>query len=240
MYNTSGMRRSRIVLLIAAVMSCLALAPAARAADPPIPQMATTEPATGVTSTTAVLNGRIDTGGAAVIWHFEYGLSQNYDSTTPPQRIDPGSQTVNVTSTLTGIEPLSFYHYRLVVIAGGYSGHSLGADQTFLTAASGFVLLRGSRLKAIGRTVSVPLSCASQNWCTGWLTISTTTPRGTVVCDSNPFWLKPGARPKFKVRINSACKSLITSARQHRIKAKVTLMPHTSQIGIVGKVTLTQ
>ena len=102
MYNTSGMRRSRIVLLIAAVMSCLALAPAARAADPPIPQMATTEPATGVTSTTAVLNGRIDTGGAAVIWHFEYGLSQNYDSTTPPQRIDPGSQTVNVTSTLTG------------------------------------------------------------------------------------------------------------------------------------------
>jgi hypothetical protein len=239
MYKLSGIRHLRATLLAAAVMSCLALAPAARAADPPIPQMATTEPATAVGARSASMEGRIDPRKAPVTWFFQYGPTQNYGRSTAPQQIPAGYNTAYVEWALSGLNPLTFYHYRLVVTASGYEGQSYGADQGFLTGSTGVVFLPASRLKIVHRTVSLPLSCASQRRCIGRFTIATTTQRGTVVCDSSRFSLKPGRRLRSKISISAACNSLILNARGHRLKASVTPFPSTGQIGTVAKVTLT-
>jgi hypothetical protein len=201
--------------------------------------MATTEPASGVASTTAAMEGRIDPRGAAVTWSFQYGPSQNYGSTTAPQTIPAGYNTAYVQWTLTGLKPLTFYHYRLVVTANGYEGQSFGSDGDFLTGSSGFVFLPVSRLRIVNRAVSVPLACASHRRCAGRFTIAATTQHGTVVCDSSPFRLKPGRRLAFKVGISAGCRSLIVNASRHRLKATLTPVPRSGQIGTVAKVTLT-
>jgi hypothetical protein len=185
------------------------------------------------------MEGRIDPRKAPVTWFFQYGPTQNYGSSTAPQQIPAGYNTAYVEWALTGLHPLTFYHYRLVVTASGFQGQSFGSDSGFLTGSTGFVFLPVSRLKITHKTVSVPLSCASHKRCTGRFTIATTTQHGTVVCDSSPFRLRPERRLTSKVSISAACNSLIRSAPGHRLKADLTPIPSSGQIGTIAKITLT-
>jgi hypothetical protein len=185
------------------------------------------------------MEGRVDPRRAAVTWSFQYGPTQSYGNTTAPQQIPAGFNTAYVQWTLTGLKPLTFYHYRLIVTASGFDGQSFGSDQGFLTGSTGFVFLPVSRLKVSNQTVTVPLSCASHRRCAGRFTIAATTQHGTVVCDSSPFRVKPERRLGSKVSISAACNSLLRSAPGHRLKANVTPVPSSGQIGTVAKITLT-
>ena len=232
-----------LLLLSAGALICTLLVAAAPAAaytipPPPAPAVTTGAP-TGVTAAAAMLNGVIDTHGVGVSWHFEFGPSTSYGAVTPTQHIAAGKGKVPVSWELVGLNPLTFYDFRLVASADGLAGQTDGQNQGFLTAPTGFVFLRGARLKISHRVASVPLSCASQRRCTGHFKITTKRRGKTVVCDSSPFSLKPNRHLKFKVKIRAACRSLIRHARRHRINAKFTLLPSSSQFGIVDKITLT-
>jgi CSLREA domain-containing protein len=116
---------------------------------------ATIGPATGITTTKAVLHGTITTNGQAVNWHFEYGrdtnsarLAQNgrprYGRNTPSAAIGSGQGDVPVSFEINRLKPGTLYHYRLVAVSS--SGQRVSSrDATFKTPRAATRVRIGAR-----------------------------------------------------------------------------------------------
>lgn len=103
------------------------------APTPATPEVETL-PASGVTKTDAVLNGSIKPSGLTSQYHFEYGVSTSYGTNVPAPDLKLESnlyQAQTVTRAITGLQPATTYHYRLV--ASNAKGTSYGPDRTFTT-----------------------------------------------------------------------------------------------------------
>jgi hypothetical protein len=93
----------------------------------------TTGAASGLGETTATLAGIVNPVGLPVSGcAFEYGTSTSYGQSAPCSSL-PGSgeAPVSVGASLTGLSPLTVYHYRLV--ASNANGENRGGDKTFTT-----------------------------------------------------------------------------------------------------------
>jgi hypothetical protein len=104
----------------------------------PIPPETTTNEATDVSETSAVLNGTINPVDLPTTYHFEYGTTTAYGSRVPAGiEAVAGADRNNkrVGRTITGLLPGTTYHFRLV--AQNSAGVNEGADRTFTTAAVG-------------------------------------------------------------------------------------------------------
>jgi len=116
-------------------------------ASPPLP-VVTTLAATGITTTSAVLNGTINPNGAATSPTFDYGLTASYGTSvsgTPSSVTGTGSTAVTV--SITGLTQGTTYHYRLSGTSAG--GTTCSADVIFTTAGynanlSGLTLSAGT------------------------------------------------------------------------------------------------
>jgi hypothetical protein len=100
-----------------------------------------TDPATNIAQTGATLNGTLNPGGVALTdCHFDYGPDTSYGTTVPCAQslgsIGSGTADVPVSADISGLDPGSFNHFRLV--ASNTFGTSLGQDQTFPTQSAGF------------------------------------------------------------------------------------------------------
>lgn len=95
----------------------------------------TTVAATGVASTLATVNGTAMANSNNVSVTFEYGLTTAYGSTaTGTPATVSGTSVTPFSSNLTGLTPLTTYHYRAVgTISGVFKYY--GADMTFTTTA---------------------------------------------------------------------------------------------------------
>lgn len=93
---------------------------------------AATGPAGGLSTTAATLNGLVNPHGTATTVHFEYGPSTGYGWSTPGQSAGSGTQDQAVTAALSGLQPATTYHYRLVAVSS--AGTANGPDMTFTTA----------------------------------------------------------------------------------------------------------
>ncbi len=108
-----------------------------------------TEPAVGVTIShptstgetvsnvsviAATLSATIDPGGVATKYRVEYGTSTSYGASTPEESIGDANQEVGVRVELTGLQPGTQYHWR--VVATNALGTIDGPDVTFATYAS--------------------------------------------------------------------------------------------------------
>ncbi|HEX5219685.1 MAG TPA: hypothetical protein VFZ59_08970 [Verrucomicrobiae bacterium] len=91
----------------------------------------TTLPVSGVGQTTAMLNGAANPNGSSSSAWFEFGLTTNYGSVTPPQALGSGSTDTNFNRMLTGLVANVYYHFRAV--ASNNFGVVVGADQSFRT-----------------------------------------------------------------------------------------------------------
>ena len=95
-----------------------------------------TDSATNLSEDSATLNASFVGDGSDTHYYFEWGPTNAYGNTTaaPPGQ-DAGSPTgpshTSISATLTGLEPYSTYHYRVVATNG--SGTSQGQDQYFTT-----------------------------------------------------------------------------------------------------------
>ena len=89
--------------------------------------------ASGITDTTATLNGTVNPSGSDTTYQFEYGLTTAYGSTTPMTSAGSGFTAVPVSAAITGLSPGMMYHFR--VTATNTGGTVIGADSTF-TATS--------------------------------------------------------------------------------------------------------
>lgn len=111
------------------------------AEEPPIPYLAAPEApvaetlaAASVKDKTASLKGNVDPNNAATTYYFEYGTTEAYGSFIPVGKngsAGSGGSPVAVSQALSGLEPETTYHFRLV--AENEKGKSTGADQAFTT-----------------------------------------------------------------------------------------------------------
>jgi phosphodiesterase/alkaline phosphatase D-like protein len=98
----------------------------------PPPPGAVTGAATAVGSTTATVTGTIDTNGATTSWSVEYGTTTSYGVDTAAQTVADSPAPVPVSVQLSGLAPLTLFHYRIVALHSGTS-IGAGADGTFFT-----------------------------------------------------------------------------------------------------------
>ena len=89
--------------------------------------------ATGINSTAVTFNGTVNPHGIDTTFHFDYGLTISYGSTTTPAHAGSGTTNLQVASTVTGLSPSTLYHFRISATNGGTAN---GATCTVTTAAA--------------------------------------------------------------------------------------------------------
>jgi hypothetical protein len=108
----------------------LAMAPSANAAAVPAPTVSTG----GVSSlsySAATLHGHVDPHGQATNYFFQYGATRKYGAQSPLAPAGSANASLAVSQAITGLTPLTVYHYRIVAVSA--DGATLGADQHFTT-----------------------------------------------------------------------------------------------------------
>jgi hypothetical protein len=87
-----------------------------------------------VTDTMALLAGRVDPNRSHTTYRFEYGTDTSYGNATAVDNAGSGAASVPVSKAISGLQPNTTYHFRLV--ATNATGETAGADHTFTTAAA--------------------------------------------------------------------------------------------------------
>jgi phosphodiesterase/alkaline phosphatase D-like protein len=91
--------------------------------------------ASGVTGTSAMLSASVQPGFRATTYHFEYGITSAYGTSTPESgSVGSDNAPRTVTAEVTNLAPGVTYHYR--VVANNSVGTSAGPDQAFTTPFS--------------------------------------------------------------------------------------------------------
>lgn len=89
-------------------------------------------PATGITASSATLNGSVNPNGDATTYHFQYGKSTSYGSNTTSASLPAGNRASAVIASIVSLSPSTTYHYRIV--ATNANGSASGSDATFTTS----------------------------------------------------------------------------------------------------------
>jgi alpha-tubulin suppressor-like RCC1 family protein/phosphodiesterase/alkaline phosphatase D-like protein len=182
--------------------------------SPPPPTL-TTQPATEVTDTSAMLNGQVMANGTATTVAFEYGLTTAYGTRTAAT---PGTVTgttpTAVSAVIGGLLSGTTYHCR--AIAAGAGGDVAGPDQVLTTttqaALAGLLIAPGLLQPAFEANRTLYQATVANPTASVALTPVTTdaaavvTVNGTVVASgaaSDPIALAEGANP-IALEVNGA------------------------------------
>lgn len=96
------------------------------------PPTATTGAATGVSDTSATLNGIRGAGGASAT-HFQYGTTAAYGASTAIRDVGASGGPSPLAAVVDGLAPGTTHHFRLVTESSG--GVAYGDDRTLTTPA---------------------------------------------------------------------------------------------------------
>ena len=116
-----------VLVLVVGALSLVLAGPAAAAARPG----AATGGASSVSYGSAVLSGTLNTAGSDTSYYFQFGLTRSYGAQTAIADAGAGSRAFGVSLPITGLQPITVYHYRLVAVNA--AGATIGADRTLLT-----------------------------------------------------------------------------------------------------------
>jgi hypothetical protein len=122
--------RAVIAALALSALSALGLAAPGAAAASSAPSVSTGT-AKSVSYASATLAGSINPHGEDTSYFFQFGLSKTYGLQTGIADAGHGASTVNVSMPVTGLQPNTKYHFRLIAINA--SGASNGRDSYFTT-----------------------------------------------------------------------------------------------------------
>jgi hypothetical protein len=101
-----------------------------------------TGPATDVGPMKATLTSAVNPSGLATTWHFEYGTTENYGSSTPSAGAGSGATPETEATEIASLSPGTTYHYR--IIAANSDGTTDGPDRTFTTTEPPTVATKGT------------------------------------------------------------------------------------------------
>ncbi len=105
-----------------------------------------------VGSTSATVSAQINGEGLPTTYHFEYGPAETYGATTPEASLGAGSGDVGASAELSGLEPGTEYHFR--VVAKNIHGTTPGVDVTFTTFPTSTYTLPDGRVYEMVTPVS--------------------------------------------------------------------------------------
>ena len=83
-----------------------------------------------IAKTTATLDAQINPFGAETTYHFEYGATESYGTSTGDKTLAAGWGDQAASAELSGLTSGATYHYR-VIATNALGGPVAGADQTF-------------------------------------------------------------------------------------------------------------
>jgi hypothetical protein len=122
---------ARALLALGLTVGAVGLAASGvEAAAPPAPS-ASTGGSSAVSYSAATLHGYVNPRGQVSNYVFQYGATRAYGSQTPLAPAGSGTSSIRVTQTVSGLQPLKTYHYR--ILATGPGGATAGGDRTFTT-----------------------------------------------------------------------------------------------------------
>jgi hypothetical protein len=128
------MKRLLALLVVAGSVGLMPAAASATvncgAGSAPAPA-AVTGAASAVTATGATLRGTVNPNGCATTYHFQYGPTISYGSTTAATSAGSGTSSIAATTAIGGLLPSHVYHFRIVASSAG--GTVDGGDMTFQT-----------------------------------------------------------------------------------------------------------
>jgi hypothetical protein len=110
-------------------LPALVLPAGALAASPPA---VSTGAAHAVSYSSATLTGAINPRASNTSYYFQYGPTKAYGAQTALADAGAGSTAKTVSVAVSGLAPLTIYHYRLIAVNA--TGASTGADEAFKTA----------------------------------------------------------------------------------------------------------
>jgi DNA-binding beta-propeller fold protein YncE len=84
-------------------------------------------------ATTATLHAEVNPNNSPTTYHFEYGTSESYGSSTSEESAGAGYGFADAFAAISGLQPDTVYHYR-VVADNGVGAPVTGDDDTFKTA----------------------------------------------------------------------------------------------------------
>jgi hypothetical protein len=241
-------RLTRLALVVsaAAALCCGLVASGAPAATNPD----TTLPASSVTSSSAVLNATIFTGGYQVSWQFQYGTSTAYGLTTQSQTISAGHGTVKVSFLLKGLKARTTFHFRIITtLVLPSHGHyyffaGKGIDLSFKTKSGhGTLSLLNSKLTERKGFTYIPIQCSGTRAdlpCAGRLYVNTKFKGKTVACATHVFALRTRHKTNVKALTSKKCLALLLLASKHTIKGTVTFHLIGGQKAFTKSVTITR
>jgi hypothetical protein len=237
--------RSALVAACVASLMALSAVPALAAVA------ASTGAASGVTATSATLNGIVGTGKGTATWAFQYGKTAADATSTLAVGTALSSTTPSaVLAEVNDLIPSTKYVFRLVT-ATGISGSTIyplaieyGSYLTFKTGSAGKVSLTSKKLKVKKGRVSVDIKCASTLTCTGKLAITAKgtvgTKTETVGCGKVSFTIAAGEKQKVTTsKVSAGCTTLLSGAPKNTISAKLKAKLTTYQPKVSEKVSLT-
>ncbi len=158
---------------------------------------ARTEHASHVTRRSATLRGKLTANGQASSFHFQYGTTVFYGSSTGSRNAAP-KDSENVSSGIGGLSAGTEYHYRLVARNSG--GTTYGPDVSFKTPPA--VTLGRPHVTGDGVSVAVTCHAAQDAICKGSVSaLGRARRRGSkvVVLPGGAYTLTAG-RAGFQVR----------------------------------------
>ena len=120
--------RRRGLAIGAAALAALALPAAAQAVGAP---KASTGGAREVGYATATLAGSVNPNGVDTSYYFQYGPTKSYGFQTAIADAGAGTGTVAVRLAISGLQPITVYHYRIVAVNG--RGVATGGDNSLKT-----------------------------------------------------------------------------------------------------------
>jgi endonuclease I len=139
--------------------------------QPGIPQ-ATTLAATSVNASGATLNGTVNPSGVSTTYHFDYGLTTTYGTSTTAVSAGAGMANVSASTAVSGFSGGTTYHFRLVSV--NTNATTNGKDLTFTTTSPTLSVTPSNQnvATAAGSTSFTVTSNSSwsvnssQSWCT--------------------------------------------------------------------------
>lgn len=97
-----------------------------------LPPTPITKAATTISELEATLKGTVNPNGSEAKYWFEYGPTTSYGTKTTEASAGSGSNPVEQSKTLSGLEPAQKYHFRIV--ASSAEGVANGKDEVFETS----------------------------------------------------------------------------------------------------------
>jgi len=134
-FVTAGSHRKGRTVTRLATICCASIAALALAAAPAIAATGAPTASTGKASNlapqSATLAGSVNPHGHPTSFYFDFGRTASYGAKTQTGNAGSGGKAVPVTATLSGLQPNTTYHYKLVAFSP--AGTARGSDRTFKT-----------------------------------------------------------------------------------------------------------